>query len=391
MKNLLKFLTAIFILIGSKSSLALDLGSKYEKLNNIDYFLLIDRDSGEVLLEKNSLERIAPSSMTKLMTAYVVFDEIKKGRIKLNNQCLIGRDAWRKTGSSMFLNYGDIVSIDELIGGLIVVSGNDSAIALAQSISGSIKSFARLMNETAERIGLKNSHFKNPHGLNEDGHYMTLADLAIVTTRIAKDFPEFMHYFSTKEFSYRGITQKNRNPLIKNNYYGATGMKTGYTSEGGYGIVGSATRGNRNLIAITNNALSAKQREEAITELLDYGFENFEKIVFFSQDEVISKANVWLGQQNQVDLVSNYEVAISIPIDQNINDVSFEATYKDPIYAPIEKGQRIGELIIKMDDEIARRIPLYAKESVGKASYLSRMWRVFKYKVDNIISDFSKK
>ena len=355
--------------------------NKYGELKKVSHLFLIDQDSGEVLFEKNADEIVAPSSMTKLMTAYVVLDEIKKGRIKLNNQCLIGRDAWRKKGSTMFLNAGDVVSIEELLIGLITVSGNDSAVALAQSVAGSTKAFVRLMNETAIKIGLENSSFQNPHGLNQHGHFMTLRDLAILTKRLRENFPEFMHYFDVKEFTYQDITQKNRNPLFKEDYYGATGMKTGYTSDGGFGVVGTATRGNRNLIGVVNNAILPDQRTRAITQLLDFGFDNFEKITFFNKNETVTKANVWLGKQNLVDLIAKNEVSVNVPINKKIDDINFEVKYQDPLFTPINKDQEIASLEIKINDETVRKIPLYAKTQVKKASYFSRMWMVLKYKL----------
>ncbi len=373
------------ILFNINNAFTSDAKNRYEELAKADYLLLMDLDSEEILLEKNADEIIAPSSMTKLMTAYVVFRELQKNGIKLTNQCLIGRDAWRKQGSTMFLNHGDVVSIDELITGLIVVSGNDSSIALAQSVSGSIKSFAKLMNKTARSIGMYNSNFKNPHGLNESGHYMTLRDLATLTRRIHTEFPQFIHYFSIREFTYGNITQRNRNPLIKNDYEGATGMKTGYTSDGGYGIVGSATRNNRSLVGIANNTLDPKQRERTIMQLLDYGFDNFEKITLFSKDETVAKATVWLGKKEKLDLISKDEVAINVPLNQTIDDVDFEVKYQDPIFTPVKEGQKIGRLIIKIDDKITREIPLYAKEDINKANYFSRMWIVFKYKFNNVL------
>ena len=174
-------------------------------LEKAQYLFLMDQDTGEVLLEKNADKRIPPSSMTKLMTAYVMFDQIKKGKVSLTNQCVIGKDAWKKSGSKMFLKYGDVVSIDQLITGLLVVSGNDASIALAEATSGSVDGFVQLMNETGERIGLKNSHFKNPHGLNQDDHYMSLRDLSIVANSIAVDFPQYLHYFSETDFTYQNI------------------------------------------------------------------------------------------------------------------------------------------------------------------------------------------
>jgi D-alanyl-D-alanine carboxypeptidase (penicillin-binding protein 5/6) len=212
----------------------------------------MDIDNKEILLSRNSDERIAPSSMTKLMTAYVVFDQIKKGIVQLDNRCMIGKDAWRKSGSSMFLNYGDVVSIDSLVKGLLAVSGNDASIALAESTAGGLNNFVALMNSKAKELGLKNSHFRNPHGLSEPDHYMSIRDLATLAIRLHQDFPQYSHYFGIPEFTYRNITQRNRNPLIRENYDGIVGGKTGHTNEGGYGVIGIVKRNHRHLIAVMN-------------------------------------------------------------------------------------------------------------------------------------------
>lgn len=384
MMRLLAIILTLFILTSKQNAFC---NTNYQELPKLNYLFLIDQDTQEVLLAKNATEKISPSSMTKLMTAYIVFQELENQNIELGHQCLIGKDAWRKKGSTMFLNHRDIVSIDELIRGLIIVSGNDSSIALAQSISGSVKSFAKLMNKTAKEIGLKNSNFKNPHGLNQHGHFMTLEDLATLTRRIAEDFPQFMHYFSTTEFTYGNITQKNRNPLIKGKYQGATGMKTGYTTDGGYGVTGTATRGNKKLIAVINNTLTPSQRKRAVIELLDYGFNNFDKITLFQKEETIAQANVWLGKKTKLDLISKKDISINLPIDKEKENLTVEIKYQDPLFTPIKKGQEYATLIIKDSDKIIRELPLYAKEDIRKAGYFSRMWRVFHHKTKNLANN----
>ena len=353
-------------------------------LEKANYLFLMDQDTGEVLLEKNADTRISPSSMTKLMTAYVMFDQIEKGKISLNNQCVIGKEAWKKSGSRMFLNYGDVVSIDQLITGLLVVSGNDAATALAEATAGSVDNFSSLMNETGERIGLKNSHFKNPHGLNQEGHYMSLRDLSIVADRIASDFPQYLHYFSETDFTYQNLTQKNRNPLIKKGYEGVTGMKTGYTNEGGYGVVGTATRGDRKLIAITNEAKTPVWRELIVTKLMDYGFDNYKKISLFDKDRTITKAKLWLGKEKEIGLVSNQKISINIPSDQPTKKVIAKVKYKSPIYAPIAKDQEIGTLIIEFDNKKIKEFPLFAKENIDKSDYLNRIYQVIKYQYSQL-------
>jgi D-alanyl-D-alanine carboxypeptidase (penicillin-binding protein 5/6) len=361
------------------SAFAAEIESDYKELSKANFFLLIDQDTKEVLAEKNADFKVAPSSMTKLMTSYVIFDQVKKGKLKLNNQCLIGKAAWRKSGSKMFLKYGDIVTIDQLLGGLLVVSGNDAAVALAEITSGSINNFAELMNKTAKKIGLQNSHFKNPHGLNEDGHYMSLRDLAILSSRISADFPEYMHYFSTPAFTYGPITQSNRNPLIAKGYEGVTGMKTGYTNQGGYGMVGTVNRGNRKLIAVVNEAKTPKQREKIITELLDYGYNDYKKVTFFDKGRTIAKINTWLGNKDQLEVVSNQDIAVTLPKNIPFEKVKVEVQYNNPIYTPIAKGQKVATLVIKIPNKKTKEVPLFAKENIDKAGYFKRIWKVAKY------------
>jgi len=381
-KKLNQLAIAFLLLIFCQTSFA---ETSYSALEKANYLFLIDQDTKEILLEKNADARIPPSSMTKLMTAYVIFDQLKHGKISLTNECVIGKDAWKRSGSKMFLNYGDVVTIDKLITGLLVVSGNDAAVALAEATSGSIDNFADLMNETGERIGLKNSHFKNPHGLNQGDHYMSLRDLSIVTGRIASDFPEYLHYFATTEFTYQNITQHNRNPLIKSGYEGATGMKTGHTNEGGYGVVGTATRGSRKLIAITNEAKTPQQRGQIVTELLDYGFNNYKKITLFDKGYIVSRAKTWLGAKNEVEMVSDQSISFTVPESQEVNKIKVQVKYKGPIYAPIAKDQKIGTLTVEIGDKKIQEIPLFAKENIDKADYLTRIYQTTKYQFRQIL------
>jgi D-alanyl-D-alanine carboxypeptidase (penicillin-binding protein 5/6) len=323
--------------------------------------------------------------MTKLMTAYVVFDQLAKGNISLTNQCVIGKDAWRKSGSTMFLNYGDVVSINGLITGLLVVSGNDAAVALAEATSGSVEEFADLMNKTAKKIGLKNSNFRNPHGLNQHNHYMSLRDLAKLAARISSDFPQHLHYFSTTKFTYQNITQRNRNPLIKKSYEGVTGMKTGHTSDGGYGVVGTATRGSRRLIAVVNKARTPKQREELIIELLDFGFNKYKKITIFNKNQPITKIPTWLGEKSTVEAVSAENIAITLPQNQKLNNVKVKVKYKGPIYTPIYKNKKIGTIVVEVAGKKMKELPIFANENIDKANYFKRIWTVAKYKGNQFI------
>lgn len=296
MKNLTSLLCLFFLFTIAESS-AENLG---RQLQEAQFYFLIDSDTKEVLLSKNPDVRIPPSSMTKLMTAYVVFDQVKKGHIKFDNKCLIGKDAWRKSGSSMFLNYGDIVSIEELLKGLLAVSGNDAAVALAEASGRGYSNFIALMNNKAKELGMTNSHFKNPHGLYEEGHYMSLRDLATLTTRIYQDFPEYSHYLGITDFTYRNITQHTRNPLLKKDYDGAIGGKTGHTNEGGYGVVGVVKRDNRRLIAVVNKARTPNQRTSSIIELFDYGFDHYKKFPSLKKMKPLPKLQLGLAKNQKL-------------------------------------------------------------------------------------------
>ncbi len=355
----------------------------YQYLENASYYLLIDADTSEILKSRNINEKISPSSMTKLMTAYVVFDQVKKGNVNLQNRCLIGKDAWRKSGSSMFLNYGDVVSVDDLLKGLLAVSANDAAIALAQTTANSYEHFINLMNIKAKELNMNNSHFMNPHGLHQDGHYMTLKDLATLIIRLYNDFPQYAQYLSIPEFTYRNITQKNRNPLIKNHYEGIVGGKTGHTNQGGYGLVTLVKRDNRRLVAVVNKAPTPKIRENIITELLDYGFNNFKKIYIFEKGDEVTKINVWLGNKKQIKGIINQSINFNVNREINIDDIKVEIKYKSPLYAPIKKNDVIGTMQININGYETKNFDIFAKENIDKVGFIRKIKRILEYKIKN--------
>jgi D-alanyl-D-alanine carboxypeptidase (penicillin-binding protein 5/6) len=377
----MKFFIIIFISLFSISSY----GNKYAFLKHSDYFLLADRDSGEILISKNENKKIEPSSMTKLMTSYVIFDQLKKGNIQLDQKYKVCMDSWRKTGSTMFLNLGDVVTIKKLIYGLIIVSANDASIALAKAISKSEKEFVELMNRTAVKIGMMDTRFQNPHGLNEENHYTTMNDLFILTKRIWLDFPEFMPIFSMKNYEYGNIKQRNRNPLISNNYDGTIGMKTGYTEGGGYGVVGAAVRGNRRLIAITNGNTSPAKRSKVIRSILDYGFDRFKKITIFNKNDIVKNINVWLGDKDKVALFTNDEIAITVPKYHNIDDIEILVTYKEPVSPIIVRGEKLAELTVKFSDKIVSKTSLFAADDIRKIGYFGRFKQIISHKINNLL------
>lgn len=387
-KNTLVILCAILLLnIKINDSFA---SFAYQYLENANYYLLMDADTSEILKSRNIDEKISPSSMTKLMTAYVVFDQVKKGNVRLQNRCLIGKDAWRKSGSSMFLNYGDVVSVDDLLKGLLAVSANDAAIALAQTTADSYEHFINLMNLKAKELKMNNSHFMNPHGLHQDGHYMTLKDLATLIIRLYNDFPEYSKYMSIPEFTYRNITQKNRNPLIKNHYEGIIGGKTGHTNQGGYGLVVMVKRDNRKLVAVVNKAPNPKVRENIITELLDYGFNNFKKIYIYEKGDEVAKINVWLGNKKQINGVINKSVNFNVRREVNLNDIKVEVKYKSPLNAPIKKNEVIGAIQIKIEGDQVKNFDIFAKENIDKVGFIRKIKRILEYKINNQINQFLK-
>lgn len=384
-RNIAQLLLIILLSFFGAAALAQEIP---DAVKAADFYLLIDADSKEVLLSKNADLRAPPSSMTKMMTAYVVFKQIKKGKIAINNQCLIGRDAWRKSGSSMFLNYGDIVTIDDLLKGLLAVSGNDAAIALAQASAGGYQNFIKLMNDEASEIGLKDSYFKNPHGLNEAGHYMSLRDLATLTMRIYQEFPQYTHYFSITEFTYGKVTQPNRHPLIRTHYDGAVGGKTGHTNEGGYGVVAIVKRDHRRLIAVVNKAKTPVARMKTVTSLLDYGFKNYKKLILFNKNQELAKLPVWLGLKENVGAATNQQIALNVASGVSIEDVVVKIKFLNPVKAPIYKGSKVADLIIEVKGYRNFEYPLFATENIGVVGVLEKISRNFQYKFNNFINKY---
>jgi D-alanyl-D-alanine carboxypeptidase (penicillin-binding protein 5/6) len=364
-------------------------GNLPAELAEVQFYFLIDADTKEILLSKNPDVRIAPSSMTKIMTAYVVFDQIKKGRITFENQCLIGKDAWRKSGSSMFLNYGDVVSIEDLVRGLLAVSGNDAAVALAESTAGGFSNFVDLMNSKARELGLKNSHFRNPHGLNEEGHYMSVRDLATLAIALQDQFPQYSHYFGITEFTYRNITQHSRNPLIKGNYDGVVGGKTGHTNEGGYGVIGMVKRDNRRLIGVVNKAKTPKQRSAAIIEMFDYGFDNYKKITLFEKGQNVESLKTWLGSKSKVKVITNNEVSFNLPREKAVDAIKVSVKYKAPLHTPISKGAQVANLLVEIPGYKSFEYPLITEEKIDKAGYFERIRQILRYKITNFLNKIS--
>jgi serine-type D-Ala-D-Ala carboxypeptidase (penicillin-binding protein 5/6) len=339
------------------------------------YAILIDADSGSVLFEKAADQATPPSSMAKLMTTEVMFHEISEGKVNLNDEYQISEDAWRRGGapshtSSMFAPIYSRVRVQDLLMAAIVQSANDACIALAQGFAGNETAFAMKMNERAREIGLTSSNFTNATGLPDPGLKSTVRDLAKLAQHLIKTYPEFYKYYGEKEFTWNKIRQQNRNPLLALSI-GADGLKTGYTEEGGYGLVGSAERDGLRLIVVINGLKSDKERADEGKRLLEWGFHGFEAKMLFAEGQIVGEARLFGGEQMHVPLVGQDVIALMVPRGSN-DRISAKVVYKGPVMAPVERGQPIGKLRVSRGDRVALEAPLVAAESVGRGGMARR-------------------
>ncbi len=340
---------------------------KDEFQTSAPYAILMDGESGSILFEKNADHVMAPSSLAKLMTAEVVFNEIKQGRLTLDKEFLVSEDAWRRGGapshtSSMFAPIFSRVAVKDLLYGVIVQSANDACIALAQGIAGSEPKFAEMMTQRARELGLTKSYFANSTGLPDPTLLVTARELGRLAQHIIKTYPEFYPIYGEKEFTWNKIRQQNRNPLLTMNL-GADGLKTGFTQDGGYGLVGSAVQNGLRLIVVVNGLKSANERAEAAKRLLEWGFKGFEARYLFAEGQTIGDAKLFGGAHGSVPLVARGTVTLLVPHGSN-EKVLARIVYTGPVRAPVEKGQRIGVLKVWRGENVVLEVPLQAAESV---------------------------
>lgn len=333
--------------------------------------LIIDFDTDAVLLEKNADERMPPSSMSKLMTMYVVFDMLKKGRLKLDQELPVSERAWRMGGSKMFVQIGNQVPVEALMRGVIVQSGNDACIVFAEAISGSESQFAELLNQKAKEIGLTDSTFRNATGWPDPEHRMTCRDLARLAKRLITDFPEYYKVYNERSFTWNGISQDNRNPALAR-VPGADGMKTGHTEEAGFGLTASAKRGDRRLILVFNGLPSMKARGEESERLLEWGFREFENVVLFKAAEVVEEVPVHLGTSRTVPLVGGRDMVVTLPRSWR-NKLQAKLQYEAPVQAPVLKGQELGKLLVSGQGVPNLSLPLLAGADVERLGLLPRI------------------
>jgi serine-type D-Ala-D-Ala carboxypeptidase (penicillin-binding protein 5/6) len=337
--------------------------------------ILIEATSGSVLFEKNADELRAPSSMMKLMTAEVVFHAIKQGDIKLTDEFRVSENAWRKGGapsggSTMFAAINSKIPVDDLLHGAIIQSGNDACMVLAEGIAGNERAFAEMMTQRARELGMPRSTFANSNGLPDPGNRMTVRELARLARHIILTYPEFYKLFGEKEFTWNKIRQQNRNPLL-NSLEGADGLKTGYTKEGGYGMVGSAVQNGVRLIAVINGLDDPDDRASEAKKLLEWGFRNFEVRTLFAAEQPIGYARVFGGASRSVKLASHEPVKVMV--QKNGSDkLIARLVYSGPVRAPVEAGQQVGLVKVWRGGNLAVEAPVYAAEPIGRGSTMRR-------------------
>src|SRR6478736_707784 len=338
--------------------------------------ILMEATSGSILFEKNADELRAPSSMMKLMTAEVVFNAIKEGDIKLTDEYRISENAWRKGGapsggSTMFAAINSKVTVDDLLHGAIIQSGNDACIALAEAMAGSEKIFAAdFMTKRARELGMTKSTFGNSNGLPDPGNKMTVRELGVLARHIILDFPEFYKLFGEKEYTWNKIRQPNRNPLL-NSMEGADGLKTGYTKEGGYGMVGSAVQNGTRLIVVVNGLDDPEDRATEAKKMLEWGFRNFETRTLIAADQPVGYARVFGGESRSVKLSSPQPIKVMVPKNGGDKLIA-RIVYSGPVRAPIAAGQQVGVIKVWRGANIAVEQPVYAAEAIGKGSMVRR-------------------
>ncbi|WP_100752650.1 D-alanyl-D-alanine carboxypeptidase family protein [Vibrio salilacus] len=343
-------------------------------------YILIDYHTGTVLVEKNADTKLNPASLTKLMTAYVAGQEVNRGNISLEDQVRISRNAWAKNfpdSSKMFIEVGTDVKLIDLYRGLIVQSGNDASVAIAEHVAGNEGAFVSLMNSWAQTLGLENSAFTNPHGLDSDGLYSTPRDIALLSQAIIRDLPAIYPLYSETVYSYNGITQYNRNGLLRDRSLNVDGMKTGYTSGAGYSLATSATNGDMRLISVVMGSSSTQRRESESKQLLSYGFRFFDTVAPSRVDETLAEVRVWMGK------VDNLPVGISQPVLLTLakgdsNKLTAELEYSNDLVAPISKGDIVGSVIYRLEDDQVARVDLVAQQAVEEGGVFKQIVDWFK-------------
>jgi D-alanyl-D-alanine carboxypeptidase (penicillin-binding protein 5/6) len=331
--------------------------------------VIVDFNTGATLLNKQADVEMPPSSMTKLMTAYIVYSKLKAGTLRLDQTLPVSEKAWRTQGSKMFVELGGNIKVEDLIRGMIIQSGNDACIVLAEGIAGTEEQFVDMMNAQAKTLGLTHSYFRNCTGWPDPAHHMSVRDIATLAKRIIQDFPEDYHYDSEKTFTYHGIVQYNRNPLVQRGL--ADGLKTGHTDAGGFGVVASANHGGRRVIVVLNGMPTGKTRVEESIRLMSWAFANFENVTLFSANDVIENASVYLGRRPSVPLVGGQDLVLTMPRAWR-QHARITIAYDGPIPAPINRGDVVGKLTVTGQGVPNTEIPLIAGADIPRLNVAGR-------------------
>lgn len=368
------FLLCGNMLLGAVSAEAIE-----TKARNL---ILMDYDTGQYLFSKDVEKGIPPASMSKLMTVYMIFDKLKDGSLSLDDTFTVSERAWREGGaasggSTMFLSIGDKVRVEDLIKGIIIQSGNDACIVVAENLAGSEEDFATEMNKKAKEIGLKNSHFVNATGLPHPDHRMSVEDLAKLARLIIQRYPHYYHLFSQKEFTYHNIRQGNRNPLLYSMPY-ADGMKTGHTEEAGFCLTASAKKDNRRLIGVMTGLKSNKERSEEAERIMSWGFREFDNFTIMKKGTKVAQMPVWFGQQKKVDMLVSEDVIRTLKKNKS-DEVKLTAVYDKPVKAPVKAGQQLGIIRAEIPGSGVLEIPLIAAAGVEKVGLWGKITTNLKY------------
>lgn len=344
--------------------------------------ILMDYDTGEYLYTKDAQKMIPPASMSKLMTVYIIFSKLKDGSLSEDDVFTVSENAWRKGGaasgsSTMFLNVKEKVRVGDLIQGIIIQSGNDACIVAAENIAGSEEDFARMMNDTAKRLGMHNSSFANATGWPHPDQRMSVEDLAKLARTIIKEFPEYYHLFSEKNYTHNNIRQGNRNPLLYS-MPEADGLKTGHTEEAGFCLTGSAKRGDRRLISVMSGLSSNKERSEEAEKIMNWGFREFDNYKILKQGQKVAEVPVWFGEEKSVDLLVNQDVLKTIK-KSKVSKVRMTAVYDKPVKAPIAQGDKLGFVRIEVPGQNPIEVPLIASQDVKKLGWFGKIMENIRY------------
>ncbi|HEX9647200.1 MAG TPA: D-alanyl-D-alanine carboxypeptidase family protein [Alphaproteobacteria bacterium] len=342
--------------------------------------ILIDFDTGAVLLDKNADTPAPPASMSKLMTIYMVFERLKAGTLTLDDPLPVSEKAWRTGGSKMFVKVDTNVTVGDLLQGIIVQSGNDACVVVAEALAGSEQAFAQKMTERAREIGLTNSAFTNSYGWPDPGHYMSPRDLAHLTERLIRDFPDYFHFFAETEFTYNGIKQGNRNPLLYKEGLGADGMKTGHTEDAGYSLTATAEREGRRLILVITGLGSVSDRSAEAERILNWGFRDTRNYALFKAGETVAEAPVWLGEEARVPLVIVDPLVVTLRRDSR-DDMRVAVVADAPVPAPIVAGTRLATLTVTAPEAQPVQVPLVAGADVGQLGVVARLLSALRYLV----------